>query len=91
MQLEYGVIETQNYELKGFKEKPIINNLINAGIYVIHPNVISLIKETDFKDMPSLFLEAKLKKMKVNVLPIHEYWIDIGTLSAYNIARKDWD
>ncbi len=89
-QLQYGVLETKDYKLKCFEEKPIINKLINAGIYVINPEVLSLIKETEFKDMPSLFMEANSKKMQVNVLPIHEYWIDIGTLDSYNIAREDW-
>ena len=90
-QLQFGVLETKNYKLKDFEEKPIINNLINAGIYVINPNVLSLIKGTEFKDMPSLFMEAKSNKLSVNVLPIHEYWLDIGTLDAYILAKEEWN
>ena len=39
--------------------------------------------------MPKL-LESQIKfDKKVNVFPIHEYWIDIGELEQFNQAQVD--
>ena len=51
--------------------------MVNAGIYIINPNIISLIPSNKYIDMPQLLELAKNKSYKVSVCPMHEYWIDI--------------
>ena len=60
--LPYGVVETEGIKLNGFQEKPSYRKLINAGIYVLNPNLISLIKSEEYLDMPNLLINSKVTK-----------------------------
>ena len=89
--LPYGVIETEGIKLSGFQEKPSYRKLINAGIYVLNPTLISLIKSEEYLDMPSLFEEANMDNKSIIVYPLHEYWIDVGLPEKLKEARLDCD
>jgi NDP-sugar pyrophosphorylase family protein len=39
--------------------------------------------------MPDLLCEVIGHGGKVNMFPIHEYWIDIGRISEYERAQED--
>ena len=54
-QIPYGVIETNGANLVNIKEKPIHRSFINAGIYVLSPEVLDFIPQSEFYDMPTLF------------------------------------
>ena len=60
-QIPYGVIETDGTDLVTIKEKPIHRSFVNAGIYVLNPDVLDHIPQDKFYDMPSLF-ESLIKK-----------------------------
>lgn len=62
-QVPYGVIETDGVELISIKEKPIHRSFVNAGIYVLSPEVFEYIPVDTFYDMPSLF-EALINQGK---------------------------
>ena len=89
--LPYGVVETEGIKLNGFQEKPSYRKLINAGIYVLNPNLISLIKSEEYLDMPNLFEEANLNDKLIIVYPLHEYWIDVGLPEKLKEAQLDYD
>ena len=89
--LPYGVIETEGIQLAGFQEKPSYRKLINAGIYVLNANLLSLIKNEEYTDMPCLFEEAKLFNKSIIVYPLHEYWIDIGLPEKLKEAQLNCD
>ena len=89
--LPYGVVETEGIKLNGFQEKPSYRKLINAGIYVLNPNLISLIKSEEYLDMPNLFEEANLNDKLIIVYPLHEYWIDVGLPEKLKEAQLDFD
>ena len=74
----YGVVKVEGTRLLSFEEKPTFNHLVNAGVYVINPNLLDIIKVNSFLDMPNFLEIAKDKSYKINVYPIHEYWLDIG-------------
>ena len=65
-QIPYGVIETNGANLVNIKEKPIHRSFINAGIYVLSPEVLDFIPQSEFYDMPTLFeqLMARGKKQQ---------------------------
>ena len=44
MQVPYGVVEMNNHRLTALREKPIQRFFINAGIYVLHPSVLQLVR-----------------------------------------------
>lgn len=89
-QVPYGVVEVDNHRLMRIVEKPVQQFFVNGGIYVLNPEMLSLVPKMNFFDMPSLFDEAIAKKMETSVFPIREYWIDIGRMDDFNRANDEF-
>ncbi len=79
----YGVVRTKGFDIIDFKEKPVLKSYINAGVYVLEPSTIHIIKKNEKLDMPNIFERLKEKKLKTIVYPIHESWMDIGLPEDY--------
>ena len=77
-QIPFGVVKTNGIKLIEFEEKPVHKHIVNAGVYIINPEILSILKKDEFTDMPTLMMEALTNGYKVIVCPIHEYWIDVG-------------
>mgnify|MGYP001296777805 CR=1 FL=1 len=88
-QIPYGVVEGDGIEVSNIAEKPVQKYFINAGIYVLEPSVIAQCKDPLSRDMPDLLREIVGAGGKVNMFPIHEYWIDIGRIPDYERAQID--
>ena len=89
-QIPYGVVETEDFWLKEIKEKPVQQFFVNAGIYVLSPEALKSIPADKFFDMTSLFNKLGEKKANTAVFPISEYWIDIGKMSDFDRAQKEF-
>lgn len=89
-QIPYGVIETDGTELMAIKEKPLHRSFVNAGIYVLSPEVFDYIPTDTFYDMPTLFETLIAHDKKTSVFPIHEYWLDIGQVDQYERATDEY-
>ena len=89
IQVPYGVIHGDNDRVKCIEEKPVQHFFINAGIYVLDNAVLAEVKGDKYLDMPALLEQLIKKDKKVNMFPIHEYWLDIGRLEQYEKAQKD--
>lgn len=89
-QVPYGVIEIENSSIASIVEKPIKKFFVNAGIYVLSPNVFEYIPKNEFFDMPTLFNILIEKQKKVLSFSIHEYWLDIGRIEEYKKANKEY-
>lgn len=76
----YGVVQLKddNSQILSIVEKPDYEYLVNAGIYMMEPEIINLIPEKTFFDMVSLIKKAMAAGFKVGAFPIFEYWRDIG-------------
>jgi len=94
--LHYGVIITDREgKITRFLEKPswgeVFSDKINAGIYIIEPEILDIIppnKNFDFsKDLFPKMLENKLNLRGYNA---EGYWRDIGTIEEYLNANKDF-
>jgi dTDP-glucose pyrophosphorylase len=88
-QVPFGVIQVDNHRLTALEEKPTHNFFINAGIYVLEPDVLSLINGDEYLDMTTLFSRLLDQGEKVTVFPVREYWIDIGRIDDYERAKGD--
>ena len=44
IKIPFSVVKTQGLEIKKIIEKPVLSNYVNAGIYVISPNILKLLK-----------------------------------------------
>jgi NDP-sugar pyrophosphorylase family protein len=71
-------VEITGNEIVSYKEKPISQNFINAGVYVLEPIVIKFLPRLTSSDMPAIFETAIQNQMKVIAYPIHESWTDVG-------------
>lgn len=89
-QIPYGVVETNEDCIVNIEEKPIKKFFVNAGIYVLSPNVFEFIPKNEFFDMPSLFNILIGKNKKILSFPIHEYWLDIGRMSDFEQAQNEY-
>lgn len=91
IRVPYGVVQIAGYRLQSFVEKPTRRAYINAGIYVLEPEVLHWLPPGKHCDMPSLIAKIrKHKKGAVACFPIQEYWMDIGEKQAYQRATGDY-
>jgi len=85
----FGVIEADGAKVSKLSEKPSLSFFINAGIYLLEPNVLDRIPEGQRLDMTDLINEIVADGLTVTSFPIHEYWMDIGQLGDYAQAQTD--
>jgi len=89
-QIPFGVINQEGGEIKSIVEKPKQRYYVNAGIYVLEPEVLEYIPEDIFYDMPTLFDTLIKKEKKPISFPVHEYWLDIGQVKQLEQARAEY-
>ena len=84
--IPYGVIKPNDAgEVLEIIEKPQLDYLVNTGVYVVEPTLISLLNDGESIGMPDLILRAKYKGMKIGVFPISEKsWFDMGQIDEMN-------
>ncbi len=87
----FGVVQNDEFRLVAFEEKPTFQYLINAGVYVLNPSILSILSNNKCIDMPSLLQLAQDKGHQVSVCPIHEYWIDVGNPESLKEAHLSWE
>lgn len=85
-QVQFGIVKTSGYRFMKIDEKPIYTHSINAGTYVISPEILKFIPK-NFYHMTTLFEQLKNKKKKVYVYPIHENWHDVGNFKTYHMLK----
>lgn len=90
-QVPFGVVQLDNHRLKNILEKPIHQFFVNAGIYVLNPEAVSMVPDNEYFDMPALFDRLFEKQLETAAFPIREYWLDIGRKADYERANGDYD
>jgi len=88
--LPFGVVEANGADLVGFKEKPSYTQLINTGIYIIEPSILSMLSPNTALDMPALLESVRIAGKRVTIYPLHEPWIDVGTPESLQKAYQEW-
>ena len=87
----YGVARLDGSRIIEFVEKPSkpVSNLINAGFYIIEPEVIDMIP--DGFSMLEKDVFPKLAKLgRLRGFPFSGQWFDIGNIERYKMAEKKW-
>lgn len=90
IQVPYGVVKVNKDKLIGFEEKPVYTSFINAGVYALNPKVLERIPKNAFYDMNQLFDSMLRTNERVSIFPVREYWIDIGEISNFRQAERDF-
>jgi NDP-sugar pyrophosphorylase family protein len=89
----YGVVSVNGGVLAAIEEKPQERFLVNAGIYVLAPDMIAQIPHDRFFNITDLF-DAQLVRTKEDgktlvAFPLREYWIDVGRIEDVEQAQHD--
>lgn len=90
LEVPYGVVSVEGNRFRAIEEKPQESFKINAGLYVLNPELIDYIPENTYFDMPELFRILAREKRETAVYPIREYWMDIGHLDDYEKANGEY-
>ncbi|MBU1109524.1 MAG: nucleotidyltransferase family protein [Candidatus Riflebacteria bacterium] len=89
-QIPYGVLQMRGDNLVDIEEKPTHSIFINAGIYVLEPTLLDLIKPQQRLDMTDLIKEVNASAGGVSCFPVSEFWLDIGSPIDYARAHESF-
>jgi dTDP-glucose pyrophosphorylase/predicted transcriptional regulator len=89
-QIPYGVVTIHKNRLQQIEEKPMQHFFINAGLYVLNPEVLNYIPAGSYFDIPDLLQTLLHKGKEITVFPIREYWIDIGRFDDLERANNEF-
>jgi len=84
----YGVVQMDGGRIRAIEERPRLPFHINCGIYVVSPDVLSLVPKDEFFDMPDLIGAAVKTGHKVFGYPIREEWVAIESLGDLTEETK---
>lgn len=89
-QIPYGVCEiSKGGDLIKINEKPEYDFLVNTGMYILSPEILSLIPKNEFYHITHLIKDVKNQGGKIGVYPVSEKsWIDIGQMEEYKKGIK---
>ncbi len=88
VQVPFGVVETEGFEIRTLREKPTYKHFINAGYYVLDRSALEHVPSGTFFDLPSLFDVLRDQKIRTRIFPTGGDWIDIGRPEDLERARK---
>jgi NDP-sugar pyrophosphorylase family protein len=88
-QIPYGVVHGDGDQVTDIIEKPVQKFFVNAGIYILEPDLLRQCRPDEAIDMPDLLREVVNDGRKVSMFPIHEYWLDIGRMEEYERAQVE--
>lgn len=88
-QVPYGVIQSEGHRITAIVEKPVQQFYINAGIYLLSPDLVKSVKKDVPIDMPTLLEQEISACRNVNLYPLHDYWLDIGRVEDFNRAQNE--
>jgi dTDP-glucose pyrophosphorylase len=89
-QVPYGVVKVDQHRMVGIEEKPVHKFFVNAGIYVLNPQVLTAIPQGTYCDMPAVFDRLAQEGHDSAAFPIREYWLDIGRLDDFERASCEF-
>ena len=88
---KYGVLDVKGDVVKDFREKPVLNDLINGGFMVMNKKVFEHIKEEDNTMLVDKQLPLLSKKGEVNVFVHKGSWYCMDTYRDYLKLNEIWN
>lgn len=87
-QIPYGVVQSDGDRVLSIDEKPTQKFFINAGIYLLSPELVHSIQPGVRLDMPGILDSVIQREQKVSLFPVHEHWLDIGRMEDFERAQQ---
>lgn len=88
--IDYGVLETQNGRLLGFREKPLARYEVSMGVYMVNREAVALVPEGAPYGFDDLMRDLLAARRPVHVRPFGGYWLDIGRADDYMQAIDEF-
>jgi len=85
----FGVVQIQGNEIIGFEEKPVSRSHINAGVYALNSDSLSVLSADTHCDMPALFQHLQTQNKCTVAYPMYEPWLDVGRPDDLNQATVE--
>lgn len=89
VQIPFGVVETEGFEIRSLREKPTYTHFINAGFYMLEREALGFVPRDQFFDMPSLFELLRATRKRTRIYPTAGQWIDIGRPEDLHRAQRE--
>lgn len=88
-QVPFGCVEIQDNRLTGLVEKPVLEKMVNAGIYVLSPQAVSDVPKNTYFPITTLFEDALKNNLVCGTFSVEKEWIDIGAPQQLRQARGE--
>ena len=90
VRIPFGILHLSDGRLKTIAEKPVHDVIINTGVYIMEPEVMSMVPKDRSIDMNEL-IESVSEKGKISVYTIYDGWFDLGQWKEYrkNIQKME--
>jgi|WetSurMetagenome_2_1015567.scaffolds.fasta_scaffold05096_5 dTDP-glucose pyrophosphorylase len=94
LKVPYGLVETEeNGRIIRLKEKPYVSYMVNTGLYLLEPHLLSDMEDNRHLDITALIDKVIARNGRAGAFPISEKsWFDIGEIGDYwqivNPARQ---
>lgn len=90
VKIPFGVLELSNGKLKSVSEKPAHDVIVNTGVYVMDPKILSYLPDDTQINMDKL-INLIVRKDKITVFPIYSGWFDVGQWKEYRKTVEKLD
>ena len=87
--IPYAVLETEEGQIKSFKEKPTYTYYSNGGIYLMKKSVLQHLPRETFFNATDLMDKLIAENLKVVSYHLVGYWLDIGKHEDFKKAQED--
>jgi NDP-mannose synthase len=85
----FGRVLSKGDYISEIEEKPTYKQEVLAGIYALTPGVFDFIPEATAYGVDELIKDMMTRNRPVAKYLTHDYWIDVGQLDDYEIAKQD--
>jgi dTDP-glucose pyrophosphorylase len=86
-QIPFGCVDVEDGRLTRLEEKPVIERMVNAGIYVLSPEIVARVPRETYP-ITDLFGECLARGETVGVYPVDDDWLDVGQHESLRRARE---
>jgi dTDP-glucose pyrophosphorylase len=86
-QVPFGCVELEGPRISHLEEKPILEKTINAGIYVLSPEVAARVPHQPYP-ITQLFEDCLRRREPIGAYEIEDDWIDVGRRDQLKAAQE---
>ncbi|MEI4832213.1 sugar phosphate nucleotidyltransferase [Bacillus sp. FJAT-53711] len=88
---QYGLLQVENGIATEFKEKPLMDALINGGFFVFNKAIFSYLSDEDTCILEEEPLRNLIKNNELAVFEYDGFWIGVDTPKDLKDANENWD